>query len=247
MKCEACVVWQQIWVCLDVAFIQKFPGSRRNIVRLRQLPESSFNPARRWIALLARARWPRIQDGKDKKRMKWKIILVDARWSLPAFAYLSLYLILCCLQSDFCGERNVMNVVIWSSPDIMRRFAGVCARDSRDWWQNVQLAKMLFLCLHISSLVAVATPHYSHSTALAVSAGRGCPEGEWCCLLVLFGVLMYLCGFIMDDVLIFGPLWTLKADFVCVTHLSLHWSLQSTRNQVQRARGFCVWECLRRD
>lgn len=167
--------------------------------------------------------------------------------SLPAFAYLSWYLIFCCLQTDFCGERNVMNVVIWSSPDSMRRFAGVCARDSRDWWQNVQLAKMLFLCLHISSLVAVATPHYSHSTALAVSAGRGCPEGEWCCLLVLLGVFMYLCAFIMDDVLIFGPLWTLEADFVCGTHLSLHWSLQSTRNQVQRARGFCVWECLRRD
>lgn len=123
----------------------------------------------------------------------------------------------------------------------------VCARDSRDWWQNVQLAKMLFLCLHISSVVAVAAHHYSRSTALAVSAGRGCPEGEWCCLLVLFGVLMYLCAFIMDDVLIFGPLWTLQADFVCGTHLSLRWSLQSTRNQVQRARGFCVWECLRRD
>ncbi|KAK2878872.1 hypothetical protein Q8A67_019663 [Cirrhinus molitorella] len=51
-------------------YSQKFPGSRRNIVRLRQLPESSFNPARRWIALLAQARRPRIQDGKDKNRMK---------------------------------------------------------------------------------------------------------------------------------------------------------------------------------
>lgn len=157
--------------------------------------------------------------------------------SLPAFAYLSWYSILCCLQLDFCGERNVMNVVIWSSPDTPRGGLLGCVFGTVE--TDDKMCNFLKCCFYV--FIFPLWLQSQKTITLAAQPWR-CPEGEWCCLLVLFAVLMYLCAFIMDDVLMFGPLWTLCADFVCGN--TPQSSLESPKHQVQCARGLGVCESV---
>ncbi len=81
VKCEACVVLAADMSLSGCCLHSEIPlAAAENIVRLGSFQRAHSTPPRRWIALLARARRPRIQDGKDKNQKKWKIIPVDARW-----------------------------------------------------------------------------------------------------------------------------------------------------------------------